>query len=170
MSLHRRLRLFSVVIALVVVLDQLTKAAARAYLAPHPPVSLLGGIILFAHSENVGAFLGLGAGLPSVVRFLIFGVLSAVLLVGVSAYVLTARGLTRWDITAAALLVGGGLGNLIDRALRGGWVTDFVSIGTGQLRTGVFNVADVAIVAGVGWFLLSLALGAPGPSRREEGK
>lgn len=156
------------VVALVVVLDQLTKIAARVHLAPRPPVSLLGGTVLFAHSENVGAFLGLGARLPASIRFLAFGVLSVVLLVGVSVYTLTTHGLTRRDIAATALLVGGGVGNLIDRALRGGRVTDFVTIGFGRLRTGVFNVADVAIVAGVAWFLVSLTLGTPGPSRQAD--
>ena len=45
-------------------------------------------------------------------------------------------------------MIGGGLGNLIDRIFNSGAVVDFVSIGLGGLRTGIFNVSDVAIVAG----------------------
>jgi len=55
------------------------------------------------------------------------------------------------------LIVGGGLGNLIDRLFFGGKVTDFVSMGIGPLRTGIFNVADVAIMFGsLGMFLLMM--------------
>ncbi len=169
MLIRRRAVLLSLVIGLVVTVDQLTKVATRVYLAPRPPIALMGGIVRFAHSENVGAFLGLGAAFPPAVRFLVFGVLSGALLLGVTAYVFTDRGLTRRDVVAASLIIGGGLGNLIDRALRSGRVTDFVSIGIGPLRTGIFNVADVAIVVGVGWFLVSLALGVPGPSRPDDG-
>ena len=161
MSFRRRVRLLCAVVGVVVALDQLTKVAARAYLASRPPSSILGGIVEFVYSENVGAFLGLGAALPPLVRMLLFGVLAALLVMAVAAYTLTARGLTRWEVAAASLVVAGGLGNLIDRVLRRGRVTDFVSVGIGPLRTGIFNVADVAIVAGVGWFLLLFALEAP---------
>jgi signal peptidase II len=47
------------------------------------------------------------------------------------------------------LLTGGGLGNLIDRISNNGAVTDFLRLGIGPLRTGIFNLADVAIVSGV---------------------
>ncbi|MEA3375271.1 MAG: signal peptidase II [Chloroflexota bacterium] len=153
MSTLRRLALSSFVTGLVVALDQLTKAAARVYLARRPPISLCGGVVRLVYSENVGAFLGLGAALRPTARVLIFGVFSGLLLIGVIVHLVTARGLARFDVIAASLLVAGGLGNLIDRALHDGRVTDFVSLGIGPLRTGIFNVADVAIVAGVGWLL-----------------
>lgn len=156
MSTPRRVALFSLITGLVVGLDQLTKLAARRYLAPRPPISLLGGIVQFAYSENVGAFLGLGAGLPPGIRTLIFGGVAGLLLVAVTAYTLTARGLTPAEVAAASLVVAGGFGNLIDRVLRDGRVTDFVSVGVGPLRTGIFNVADVAVMLGVGWFLILL--------------
>ena len=47
-------------------------------------------------------------------------------------------------------MIGGGVGNWIDRVLHAGVVTDFVRIGLGPLRTGIFNVADVAVMAGAG--------------------
>jgi signal peptidase II len=70
---------------------------------------------------------------------------------------------------ATSLLVAGGLGNLVDRITRQGAVTDFLNIGVGQVRTGVFNVADLAIVLGVALLILSSRLGeqrletSPGP-------
>lgn len=169
MSTPRRLALFSIVTTLVVALDQLTKTVARAYLAPRPSISLLGNVVRLTHSENVGAFLGLGAALPPAARTLILGVFAALLLVAVTAYLFAAPGLAQLDVVAASLLVAGGMGNLIDRALRGGRVTDFISVGIGPLRTGIFNVADVAIVVGVGWVLASLVIGGRDPGRAGRG-
>jgi signal peptidase II len=138
-----------VVAGVTVGLDQLTKAAARAWLAPRPPITLLGGVVRLAHSQNVGAFMGMGSALPPLWRTLLFGVFAGVLLIGVAAYVFAAPDLVPSDVAAASLLVGGGLGNLIDRITQQGIVTDFLNVGIGRLRTGVFNVADLAIVLGV---------------------
>lgn len=60
------------------------------------------------------------------------------------------------------LLLAGGLGNLIDRVMYGGYVVDFINIGIGPLRTGVFNVADVVVVAGA----LLLLTGMPRANKR----
>ena len=168
MPTRRRAVLFCAVAGLGVALDQLTKAAARAYLAPRPLIVVWGGIVRLVYSENVGAFMGLGTALPPAMRTLLFGVFAALLLAVVTAYVFTTDGLTRLDVVAASLLVSGGLGNLIDRAVFDGRVTDFVTVGIGWLRTGIFNVADVFIVAGVGWFLVSLVSGGAGPAHGKD--
>jgi signal peptidase II len=55
----------------------------------------------------------------------------------------------RLHALGAALVAAGGLGNLWDRLVAGGLVIDFLNLGIGPLRTGIFNVADLAIVAGV---------------------
>jgi signal peptidase II len=55
---------------------------------------------------------------------------------------------------AVVLLLAGGIGNLIDRLFHGGLVIDFLNVGIGPLRTGIFNVADVAIMAGFGILIL----------------
>jgi len=60
---------------------------------------------------------------------------------------------TGWRLLAVALFVTGGASNWIDRVVRGS-VIDFLNVGIGRLRTGVFNIADVAIMAGAGVFLL----------------
>ena len=52
-------------------------------------------------------------------------------------------------LVAVGLIAGGGLSNWIDRLAHGGFVTDFLSVGFGPVRTGIFNLADVAVVAGV---------------------
>jgi signal peptidase II len=70
-------------------------------------------------------------------------------------FVLAKRNLAVKDALAAALVIGGGLGNVLDRLFYDGAVLDFLNIGIDGLRTGVFNVADMAIIAGTLVFLLA---------------
>jgi signal peptidase II len=53
------------------------------------------------------------------------------------------------QIVSLSLICGGGFGNLIDRLRYDGYVMDFLNIGIGPIRTGIFNVADVALMAGI---------------------
>lgn len=70
------------------------------------------------------------------------------MLAGLLAFLLLKRRLPRSEFLGLSLILGGGLGNLIDRLLRDGHVTDFLNVGFGSLRTGIFNVADAAITTG----------------------
>lgn len=141
------------VIAAVVALDQATKALARALLEEGHRVSFLGDAFRLELARNAGAFLGLGANLPPGVRgaILTWGVL--ILALG-AAWVAFFRPGPMATAVGAALVAGGGFGNLWDRLVAGGLVTDFMNLGLGRLRTGIFNVADLAIVAGVVLLLL----------------
>ncbi|MCG3112765.1 MAG: signal peptidase II [Candidatus Manganitrophus sp. SB1] len=134
-------------------LDRVTKVIARDRLESAPPISLFGGIVRLDYVENPGAFLGLGSGLSETTRFWIFSVLVGGFLVGLFLYVLINRRLSVIEVVAFSLILGGGLGNLIDRVLYD-YVIDFLVVGIGRLRTGVFNVADLAITAGVGLLFL----------------
>lgn len=134
-------------------LDRITKVIARDRLESAPPISLFGGIVRLDYVENPGAFLGLGSGLSETTRFWIFSVLVGGFLVGLFLYVLINRRLSVIEVAAFSLILGGGLGNLIDRVLYD-YVIDFLVVGIGRLRTGVFNVADLAITAGVGLLFL----------------
>lgn len=130
-------------------LDRITKVIARDRLESAPPISLFGGIVRLDYVENPGAFLGLGSGLSETTRFWFFSVLVGGFLVGLFLYVLMNRRLSVIEVAAFSLILGGGLGNLTDRVLYE-YVIDFLVVGIGRLRTGVFNVADLAITAGVG--------------------
>jgi signal peptidase II len=70
------------------------------------------------------------------------------------AYLVRKRDLAAVDVIAFSLIAGGGVGNLIDRILYAGGVTDFLNLGIGPVRTGVFNVADIAIMLGAGMLLV----------------
>ncbi len=153
------MQLLIAVFLAVLALDQATKLLARKHLAYQPSRSYLGGIARLEYAENRGAFLSLGANLPVGWREGLLGGLNVLLVVGLTAYLVRSRDLTFWPTFALALLISGGFGNLIDRVLRGGAVTDFMILGIGPVRTGVFNVADLCLTSGAILFAISGAVG-----------
>ncbi len=90
----------------------------------------------------------LGASLPAQWRTAAFTIASGAGLAAILMYGLLAPGCGWHPVLALSLFCGGGLGNLADRLIHDGYVTDFLNIGLGPLRTGIFNVADVALMAG----------------------
>jgi signal peptidase II len=141
--------------------DQVSKSAARSMLHAGVTESLFADSLRLQLMENPGSFLSLGASLPEHLRFTLFIAAVAVLLLGLVCASLFARHLSTARFVALALVAGGGISNLIDRLLYDGRVTDFLNVGIGTLRTGIFNLADMAIMAGV--LLLILRRGAPTP-------
>ncbi len=161
---HRlKLPLLIVAIAAVTACDQATKLAARRLLGGRPPVHVLDDFFLLVHAENQGGFLSLGAGWPPPLRFLALTLTSLVVLAVAVVYLFRLKSLGRVQVAGLVLVAGGGLGNLMDRILRGGFVTDFMNLGVGRLRTGIFNVADLCIMAGVVMLLI-------GAGKRESGR
>jgi signal peptidase II len=129
-------------------------------------------VVRFEYTENVGAFMGLGTRLPEGIRTSLLVATVSVSLVVASAFAIGARSIDRFQFIGLALIVSGGIGNLIDRLSNDGAVVDFVSVGAGRLRTGVFNVADVAVTTGV---IVILLLGMKGenvqwPKKEKEQK
>jgi signal peptidase II len=135
------------IIFLCVCADQATKWAAKKYLAPDALISYAGDIFRLQYAENTGAFLSLGASLPEPWRHLVFTVSVGVLLFALFLYLLLSRSLPRLYLACLSLVCGGGLSNLIDRVIYDGRVVDFLNVGIGPLRTGIFNVADMGITA-----------------------
>jgi signal peptidase II len=135
--------------------DQAVKAYAKGALAFSPPLLFLNGAVRLQYAENPGAFLSLGAELPAAVRFLLGVVLVGATQLALFAFLMLARRLSAWQRLGFSLFLAGGLGNWIDRIAHDGRVIDFVSLGVGPLHTGIFNVADVAIAAGILIVLLS---------------
>lgn len=135
--------------------DQTTKYTAKELLPSDSVIRLAEDTIRLQYTENSGAFLGLGASLSAETRFWIFVVLVSVALSVMLFYIFGSRTLPWRPAVALSLFIGGGASNLIDRLVYKGAVIDFLNIGIGNLRTGVFNVADVAIVAGAGLMILS---------------
>ena len=135
--------------------DQVTKYTAKHYLEGQGMHSYLGDMFRLGYAENNGAFLSLGSNLPDTVRTLIFTVFAGVFLVVFAVYLMRNRTITRLAMIAGSLIVAGGVGNLIDRVLNDGAVIDFLNVGIGSVRTGIFNVADMSIMAGIFMFLFA---------------
>ena len=148
MSRARRLWMMLAIIAAVLGVDQASKRYAIAELRDAGVSTYLGDTLRIQYAENPGAFLSLLGGAPDWVRFAVLTVATGLVLVGVVAYALSRPQIDRWSFWALALIAAGGVGNLIDRVAYDGKVIDFLNIGLGTLRTGIFNVADMAIMAG----------------------
>jgi signal peptidase II len=131
--------------------DRVTKHVAATRLAEGPSRSFLADTFRLEYAENPGAFLSLGADWPGPVRTAIFGAGNALLLA--LFVVAMRRGWPTRTLLGMALFVGGGVSNLLDRIIHG-TVIDFMNVGIGPLRTGIFNVADLAIMLGVGIVML----------------
>lgn len=156
MPLRPKIVLVVVLVAVILSVDLATKEIAERSLAGRPTIHLLGDTVRIGYALNAGVFLSLGHSLPPQVRFWLF-------VVGVGAVLAMLLALTFRDprfgtpeVVAVAAIVGGGIGNLVDR-IHLGVVRDFMNVGIGSLRTGIFNVADMAITFG-GIALLLLPL------------
>lgn len=162
----RRITILLFLAACCVLFDQGTKRIATALLEGKPGRSFLFGTVRFVYAENEGAFLGIGSGLPDAARNAL--VVSTVVMV-LCVFWLALRS-ARTSLVSAipfALVAAGGASNLIDRALNDGRVIDFMVVGAFGLRTGVFNVADMAITTGA-LLLLALAFKERGRSHPPE--
>lgn len=143
--------------------DQVSKSAARTMLHSGVTESLFSDSLRLQLTENPGSFLSLGASLPEHLRFTLFTAAVAVILIGLVCAALFARRLSTAGFVALALVAGGGVSNLIDRLLYDGRVTDFLNVGIGSLRTGIFNLADMAILAGALILVLRMRAGTSTP-------
>lgn len=150
------LRALMVVVTLVTCVgcDQAAKAVARTHLSHTSSISLLGGSVSLQLAHNDGAFLGLGASLSPRMRQGLLSVGVGCMLVALLGYTILSSSLRPSQRFAFAIIAGGGIGNLLDRLMYGGYVVDFIHMGIGPLQTGIFNVADVLICIGVGVLLV----------------
>jgi signal peptidase II len=126
--------------------DRVTKHIAETTLAGQPSQTFLAGTIWLGYAENTGGFLSLGATLPAAVRTAVFTVGTGLMLLAVALFALRLR-VTGWLAMGFALFLAGAASNWFDRLLHGS-VVDFLNVGVGSVRTGIFNVADVAILVG----------------------
>jgi len=154
MNKLNKLYIIGVVMFLCVGCDQITKSIAKEELQMALPKSYAGDTFRLQYAENTGAFLSLGAGLPKAVRTWLFTFLSGALLIGLLGYMLVSQEMGKSHIVALSMILGGGFSNLVDRMLHDGRVVDFMNMGIGSLRTGIFNFADVLIMVGMGLILL----------------
>jgi signal peptidase II len=155
--MRSRILLLLIVLSGCVGCDQVSKRAASEWLSGQERLSYLSDTVRLSYAENRGAFLGFGANWGEPLRWWAFTILSSLLVLGALLYAIrqAAQSRREWrSPLALALIAAGGIGNLIDRIVRDGAVIDFMNLGIGSLRTGIFNVADVQIMLGFGLLLV----------------
>lgn len=150
MPLSKTARILLVLFVLVVNVgcDRATKSMARAAIAENERIALCHDHLTLMRMENTGAFLSLGAGLSGTARGWVFAILPLLFLGGGVGWLLTRQRMAASVIWGMGCVVGGGIGNVIDRLMYGS-VTDFLYLRFGMLHTGVFNAADMSIMTGV---------------------
>lgn len=148
MTTGKRFTLILITLVCCVGCDQQTKSFAAANLRGREPRSFLGDTVRFVYAENTGSFLSLGDSLPAQWRTAIFTYACTAGVVAMLIYILLAARLSAVQVVALSLICGGGMGNVLDRWICGGYVRDFLNLGIGPVRTGIFNVADAAMMAG----------------------
>ena len=164
----KRVILILITLLFCVGCDQKTKSIARENLRDVEAKSFLHDTFRLEYAENSGAFLGLGDSLPAPWRTAIFSFGCSIGIAAALLYTLFAVHLRIFQIFALSLVIAGGVGNLMDRWTLG-HSTDFLNIGIGSVRTGIFNLADVAIMSGcflIFWTQRRRPIAAPFSSHR----
>jgi signal peptidase II len=144
-------------LALIIGADRISKIYVRDHVHFSIIITVVKDFLSITRVENTGAFLSLGNDLPNPWHFILLSALPAAALLWGLLYVLLKPNLNLLNQAGIITILAGGIGNLYDRAVYGS-VTDFVHMNFGIFETGIFNVADVAIMVGVGILLLNAYL------------
>jgi signal peptidase II len=128
----------------VLILDQLTKTWVRASMTLNETIPIVGDMVRLTYIHNEGAAFGLSIGSYSSPVFLLLATIASAL---VLYLLLTAPRAERMQRVALALILGGALGNIIDR-IRWSMVIDFIQVGVAGHFWPIFNVADSAVTIG----------------------
>jgi signal peptidase II len=142
------------IVAIVLLADFISKALAVEYLTPrHVPHRVLGEVVRFTLAYNPGAAFGMHLGPAS--RW-IFAALSVVIVVVLLRATSDLTRLSRLSAFGVPVVVGGAIGNLLDRIRLRDGVVDFIDIGIGDVRFWTFNVADTAVSIGAACLVIAL--------------
>jgi signal peptidase II len=135
------------IIGTVVLLDQASKAAIRQYLPLYEKVHVIPGLLDFTHVQNTGAAFGILNAADFPFKGVVMTIVATVALIAIALYSAQLAAHERIARTGLALILGGAIGNLVDRAVAG-YVVDFIDVYWGVLHFWAFNVADASITAG----------------------
>ena len=140
---------------LIVVADQATKALVRRWLPLHDTVDVIPGLLSFTHVQNTGAAFGILNAADFPFKSVVIVLVALFALVAIAVYAGRLGPDTPIARYALGLILGGAVGNLIDRATAG-YVVDFVDVYWGAYHFWAFNVADAAITIGAGLLILDI--------------
>lgn len=148
MKLTRTLGII-LLIASTIAVDQISKVIVRANVVPYQESQILGSYLTLNNVENAGAFLGMGSDLNSTVKLIFLLILPVLVLGYLIYYIFKNKHMDNYALIALSCIAGGGIANVFDRIVYGS-VTDFLHIDLGGVfRTGIFNLADLAVTFGM---------------------
>lgn len=133
--------------------DQISKNIVRQKVDYYENISLISSYFTLTKVENTGAFLSVGSALPETLKFILLSGIPVLALAFGVGYMFLRKNISKMSMLALSFAIGGGIGNIYDRIVHGS-VTDFLHINLGVVQTGIFNMADVSIMVGMGLFLL----------------
>lgn len=146
--------------AVIIIVDQITKYLVVVSIpAWSVGYEFFGGALRIIHVYNPGVAFSIGSGMPSLFRSLVFGIIPAAVIVIILTIYFKSREFTTLQRWCLAAIIGGGVGNLIDRFFRPEGVVDFIDVAVygflGYERWPTFNVADSAIVVSITIMIIS---------------
>jgi signal peptidase II len=129
-------------------LDRLTKYIAVEYLKGNGARSFLNNIFVLTYAENTGAFLSLGKNWNIYIKYVVLLIIPIIICIIGLLYIMI-KEKKYYRIIICSCIIGGGIGNLVDRLFNEFTVIDFMNFGIGNIRTGILNVADLSVTFGV---------------------
>lgn len=145
-------RLFWPLAGAIVLADCASKRVAENALTPGQPREVLGDVLRFTLGYNTGIAFGIPFGVGARPLLILFTIVAAA---GIIWIYRTTDGRQKVQITALALILGGAIGNLLDRFQSSAGVVDFIDVGLGDVRFWTFNIADSGITVGAILLILS---------------
>ena len=144
----------TILIAVSILLDQLSKFLIRQNVDQYSEIKLIGDYFILTNVENSGAFLGMGSDFSPFVKTIFLLILPVIVLICIMIYVYRDKQIDKISLIGFCFIIGGGIANIYDRILYGS-VTDFLFIDLGGIfKTGIFNIADLSVTTGMILILL----------------
>ncbi len=155
MKVRQKIFLFCLLSLLFIGCDRVSKDVVRNNLVEGVSTSYLHDTFRLVYVQNTGAALNLGDTLPPKLSLWLLSILPLIVLSIVFYYAIKNAGkMGSLKLHGICLIFAGGIGNIIDRIFFDRHVTDFMNVGIGNLRTGIFNFADMCVTTGVILFLI----------------
>ncbi len=133
-----------------IIIDQVSKFIVRADVVARTETEIFGQYFTLHNVENKGAFLGMGSDFSPTLRIALLLVLPIIVLALVLRHIIKDKTIDTMSLVGFCCIIGGGIANVYDRVVYGS-VTDFLHIDLGGVfRTGIFNIADVSVMVGMG--------------------
>ncbi len=142
-----RILVIAAIISINIGCDQSTKYLAKKHLPRAMTIQVIDNIFILQYAENRGGFLSMFSSLPKTLRLIFLSIIPLLSLILMTYYIIASRELSSIFIFALSCIIGGGLSNIADRIINE-HVIDFMNIGIGVVRSGIFNFADLSIMAG----------------------